>query len=341
MHLKAASGSSAGGARLVRDEEAVGSNPTCPTFTFLFFPAFSFFYEYLDSKKIIKRGLIMRYEKIKKRTFEIIEKAEKGDIASIIFDAFIMLLICVNSLSVFIETFQISAKFQRVLYKIEFFSIIIFSIEYILRVWTAEFLYENISHFKARIKYISSFMALIDLFAILPFYIPFLIKVDLRVLRMLRLIRLSRIIKVNRYTKALYKVLDVVRKKSSELISAIFMLSLLMLISSILIYYIESPAQPEVYTNALSGLWWSIAIFTSVWLGDIYPITTAGKILCGLMAIFGVAIIAVPTGIISSGFVEDSSDDDDERLKLLKEVKKEIKEIKKSIDKSTGYTKLP
>ena len=341
MHLKAASGSSAEGARLVRDEEAVGSNPTCPTFTFLFFPAFSFFYEYLDSKKIIKRGLIMRYEKIKKRTFEIIEKAEKGDIASIIFDAFIMLLICVNSLSVFIETFQISAKFQRVLYKIEFFSIIIFSIEYILRVWTAEFLYENISHFKARIKYISSFMALIDLFAILPFYIPFLIKVDLRVLRMLRLIRLSRIIKVNRYTKALYKVLDVVRKKSSELISAIFMLSLLMLISSILIYYIESPAQPEVYTNALSGLWWSIAIFTSVWLGDIYPITTAGKILCGLMAIFGVAIIAVPTGIISSGFVEDSSDDDDERLKLLKEVKKEIKEIKKSIDKSTGYTKLP
>ena len=275
----------------------------------------------------------MRYEKIKKRTFEIIEKAEKGDIASIIFDAFIMLLICVNSLSVFIETFQISAKFQRVLY--------IFSIEYILRVWTAEFLYENISHFKARIKYISSFMALIDLFAILPFYIPFLIKVDLRVLRMLRLIRLSRIIKVNRYTKALYKVLDVVRKKSSELISAIFMLSLLMLISSILIYYIESPAQPEVYTNALSGLWWSIAIFTSVWLGDIYPITTAGKILCGLMAIFGVAIIAVPTGIISSGFVEDSSDDDDERLKLLKEVKKEIKEIKKSIDKSTGYTRLP
>lgn len=283
----------------------------------------------------------MTYEKIKKRTFEIIEKAEKGDIASIIFDAFIMLLICVNSLSVFIETFQISAKFQKILYKIEFFSIIVFSIEYILRVWTAEFLYENISHFKARIKYIFSFMALIDLFAILPFYIPFIIKVDLRVLRMLRLIRLSRIIKVNRYTKALYKVLDVVRKKSSELISAIFMLSLLMLISSILIYYIESPAQPEVYTNALSGLWWSIAIFTSVWLGDIYPITTAGKILCGLMAIFGVAIIAVPTGIISSGFVEDSSDDDDERLKLLKEVKKEIKEIKKSIDKSTGYTKLP
>ena len=269
----------------------------------------------------------MTYERLKKRTFEIIEKAEKGDIASTLFDTSIMILICVNSLSVFIETFQISTQFQKILYKIEFFSIIIFSVEYILRVWTAELLYENVPPIKAKIKYMFSFMALIDLFAILPFYIPFIIKVDLRILRMLRLVRLSRIIKVNRYTKALYKVIDVVKKKSSELISAVFMLFLLMLISSILIYYIESPAQPDVYTNALSGLWWSIAIFTSVWLGDIYPITTAGRILCALMAVLGVAIIAVPTGIISSGFVE-SGTEDDEKLKLLKEMKQEIDEIK-------------
>ena len=143
----------------------------------------------------------------------------------------------------------------------------------------------------------------------------------------------SSIIKVNRYTSALYKVISVVRKKSSELISAICILFLLMIISSILIYYIESPAQPDVYENALSGLWWSIAIFTSVWLGDIYPITTAGKLLCAFMAILGVAIIAVPTGIISSGFVEDSSEDDDERLKLLREMKMEIKELSEKIEK--------
>ena len=174
-------------------------------------------------------------------------------------------------------------------------------------------------------------MALIDLFAILPFYIPFIVKVDLRILRMLRLARLSRVVKVNRYTTALYKVLDVIKKKSSELISAVFMLLLLMLISSILIYYIESPAQPDVYQNALSGLWWSIAIFTSVWLGDIYPITTAGKILCALMAVLGVALVAVPTGIISSGFVEESSEDDDERLRLLREMKEELEEIKQKL----------
>ena len=260
------------------------------------------------------------YKTLKLRIFEIIEKAEKGDILSVIFDYFIISLICINSLSVFIETFSISDRTEELLYKIELFSIIVFSLEYLLRVWTAEFLYENISPFKAKIKYIFSFMALIDFFAIIPFYIPFVIKIDLRVLRMLRLIRLLRIVKINRYTTALYKVLGVVRKKSSELISSIFILFILMLISSILIYYIESPVQPDVYKNALSGLWWSIAIFTSVWLGDIYPITTVGKILCALMAVMGVAIIAVPTGIISSGFVEDSSEDDDERLKLLKEI---------------------
>ena len=105
-----------------------------------------------------------------------------------------------------------------------------------------------------------------------------------------------------------------------------------MLISSILIYYIESPVQPDVYKNALSGLWWSIAIFTSIWLGDIYPITTVGKILCALMAVMGVAIIAVPTGIISSGFVEGSSEDDDERLKLLKEINKDLEELKDKLN---------
>lgn len=276
---------------------------------------------------------MITYQKLKKRTFEIIEKGEKGDTISKIFDIFILILICLNVLSVFVETFKISSRVRTILSDIELFSIIIFSIEFILRVWTAEFLYENLSPIKSKIKYIFSFMALIDLFAILPFYIPFVIKVDLRVLRILRLFRLSRIVKANRYTKSLQKVIDVIKDKSAELFSAILMLFILMLISSVLIYYIESPAQPDVYTNALSGLWWSIAIFTSVWLGDIYPITAAGKILCALMAVFGVAIIAVPTGIISSGFVESGAEneDDDKQLQMLKEIRAELEELKKKI----------
>ena len=275
------------------------------------------------------------YQKLKKRTFEIIEKSEKGDTVSKIFDICILFLICVNVLSVFAETFKISKGLRTVRADVELFSIIVFSVEFVLRVWTADFLYENTSPVKSKIKYIFSFMALIDLFAILPFYIPFVIKLDLRVLRILRLFRLARIVKANRYTKSLQKVIDVIKDKSAELFSAILMLFILMLISSVLIYYIESPAQPDVYTNALSGLWWSIAIFTSVWLGDIYPITAAGKILCALMAVFGVAIIAVPTGIISSGFVESGAEsaDNDKKLQLLKEIQAELEEIKKDIEK--------
>ncbi len=275
------------------------------------------------------------YQKLKKRTFEIIEKSEKGDTVSKIFDICILFLICVNVLSVFVETFKISKGLRAVLADVELFSIIVFSVEFVLRVWTADFLYENMPPVKSKIKYIFSFMALIDLFAILPFYIPFVIKLDLRVLRILRLFRLARIVKANRYTKSLQKVIDVIKDKSAELFSAVLMLFVLMLISSVLIYYIESPAQPEVYANALSGLWWSIAIFTSVWLGDIYPITAAGKILCALMAVFGVAIIAVPTGIISSGFVESGAEsaDDDKKLQLLKEIQAELKEIKKEMKK--------
>ena len=268
------------------------------------------------------------YRKIKRRVFEIIEKAEGSDTASRVFDVFIMLLIVLNVLSVFLETFRISDNARAALYKIELLSVGIFSVEYILRVWTADLLYENMPPLRARLRYIFSFMALIDLFAILPFYIPLVITVDLRILRMLRLVRLLRALKANRYTKSLHKILDVIREKSAELISAIFVLFILMLISSVLIYYIESPVQPEVYKNALSGLWWSIAIFTSVWLGDIYPITVAGKILCALMTILGVAVIAVPTGIISSGFVENTDAEDDEKLRLIKEIKTELDEIR-------------
>lgn len=274
------------------------------------------------------------YSKIKQRIFEIIEKAGKCDTASKVFDTFIMMLIILNVLSVFLETFKISGDVRSALYVIELISVGIFSIEYILRVWTADLLYENMPSFRARLKYIFSFMAMIDLFAILPFYIPFVITIDLRVLRMFRLFRFLRIFKVNRYTKSLHKIIDIIREKSAELISAIFMLFILMLISSVLIYYIENPVQPDVYTNALSGLWWSVAIFTSVWLGDIYPITTAGKILCAIMSTFGVALIAVPTGIISSGFVENSNEEDDEKLRILKEVKKAIDEIKEKLVES-------
>lgn len=279
------------------------------------------------------------YKKIQQRTFEIIEKGKKDDVLSIVFDIFIMILISLNVISVFLETFPIPQKLSRSLKHFEIFSIVIFTMEYILRVWTAPCLHPKTSRIRSRLKYIFSFMALIDLLAILPFYLPFIVRIDLRVLRALRIFRLFRLLKFNRYTKAMQSVFAVLRLKSIELISSVFIVTILMLISSALMYSIECDAQPEAFPNAFSGLWWAIATFTTVGYGDIYPITVEGKILGGIVSLLGIGLVAVPTGIISSGFQELNTKE--KELKKIDETEStensdlqtELNALKKQIEK--------
>lgn len=164
--------------------------------------------------------------------------------------------------------------------------------------------YPEMSPLKARLKYIFSFMAIIDLLAILPFYVPFLIPIDLRVLRMLRIIRLLRIFKINRYTTALSTIADVFKRKKHQLLSSMAVVIILMIIAAVLMYNIENEAQPEAFDNAMSALWWAVATLTTVGYGDVYPVTILGKILSAIIAILGIGLVAVPTGILSSGFVE-------------------------------------
>ncbi len=148
-------------------------------------------------------------------------------------------------------------------------------------------------------------MAIVDLLAILPFYIPFLLPIDLRILRLIRLLRLFRLFKMNRYTSGLSSIGNVLKKKSDQLVSSIFVVFLLMIISSVIMYYFENPVQPDVFSNAFSGLWWAISTFTTVGYGDIYPLTVAGKIFSAIIALLGIGLVAVPTGIISAGFMEN------------------------------------
>lgn len=256
----------------------------------------------------IEEDVYLKPKAVKKRIFEIIQAAENGDIASKIFDLFIIGLIIVNVLIVILDTFALPARLKSIFSVIETVSVIIFTGEYILRLWTADLLFPSLGPVKSRLRYMVSFMALIDLFAILPFYIPFLIPVDLRVLRTLRVIRLFRLFKVNRYTNALSKIGDVFKRKASQLFSSMLIVFLLMIIASVIMYNVENPAQPEVFSNAFSGLWWAIATLTTVGYGDIYPITAAGKILSAIIALLGIGLVAVPTGIVSSGFMEQIDD---------------------------------
>ena len=220
------------------------------------------------------------------------------------FDLVIVTLILINTVTIIAATFSLSALKIRIFLIIEIVSVIIFSVEYILRLWTADLLYPEKKPFIARIKLFFSPMAIVDLLAILPFYIPFLLPIDLRILRLIRLLRLFRLFKMNRYTSGLSSIGNVLKKKSDQLVSSIFVVFLLMIISSVIMYYFENPVQP----NAFSGLWWAISTFTTVGYGDIYPLTVAGKIFSAIIALLGIGLVAVPTGIISAGFMENIED---------------------------------
>lgn len=257
-------------------------------------------------------------EKIKNRSFEIVHLSRDNDVASKIFDISLISLIIINIIMVITETFNISQNVQNVIKYVETVSVIIFSVEYLIRLWIADLLYTEMNPVLSRIRYMFSFMAIIDLLSILPFYIPMLIPVDLRVLRALRILRLFRLFKINRYTDALSTIGQVFKRKASELISSIFVVLLLMIISSVIMYNVENQAQPDLFNNAFSAMWWAVATLTTVGYGDIYPVTVLGKLLSAIIALLGIGLVAVPTGIITSGFMEI--------LEENKEIKNELHE---------------
>jgi voltage-gated potassium channel len=243
------------------------------------------------------------YQKIKKRVFEIISKAEDGDRASAIFDWTIMALIALSIISIIMESFaDIYSKYHSVFQVFEVITVVVFTIEYILRVWTADLLYPDAKY--PRLKYIFSFMALIDLLAILPFYLPF-ISADLRFLRMMRLFRLFRLLRVfklGRYFEALQIIMKVIRDSGPQLIMSVALCLFVMLFSAIIMYTVENPVQPEQFPNVISSLWWAICTLTTVGYGDVYPITDVGRLFASVISLVGIGIIAIPTGIIAAGF---------------------------------------
>ena len=159
----------------------------------------------------------------------------------------------------------------------------------------------------SRVRYVMSVMAIVDLVTILPFWLPMLLPGTMLGLRALRLVRLLRIFKLNRYFDAMKSLGAVIVRKKRELLGSLFFVGILMLISSLLMYSAEHDAQPDVFRNAFSGLWWAVATLTTVGYGDIYPVTVLGRLVGTLIAFSGLAAVAIPTGIISSGLMESMS----------------------------------
>jgi voltage-gated potassium channel len=236
----------------------------------------------------------------RKRIFEIIQIGQKEDLPSRLFDYFIVMVILLNILVLFLETFdQLSAYFP-IMNGIEVATMLVFCIEYLLRIWTADCLYENESKGKAIIRFIFSFDGIIMLLTILPFF--FLS--GFVVFRILRVVRIFHLFRINANYDSIHVITSVLYEKRNQILSSIFIIMILMLASSLCMYSVEHNRQPEAFSNALSGIWWSMSTIFTVGYGDIYPVTLLGRVMALIITFLGVGAVAIPTGIISAGFVE-------------------------------------
>ena len=239
-------------------------------------------------------------EKRKKRIFDIIQIGKKDDFISRVFDIFIVATILLNLTILFMETFEQLNQYTAVFRGIEAVTVVIFCIEYVLRIWTAEYLYPDQKGIKAILRFLLSFDGIVDLCTILPFF--FLS--GFVVFRMLRVVRIFHLFRINAYYDSFNVITSVLYVKRNQIISSVFIILVLMMASSLCMYSAEHEVQPDVFNNAFSGMWWSISTILTVGYGDIYPVTVLGRIMAIFISFLGVGAVAIPTGIISAGFVE-------------------------------------
>ena len=239
----------------------------------------------------------------RKRIFTIIQVGNLSDFPSRAYDFALVIAVAVNIFIAIFDTFPEADPYEKVIWVIECITVVFFAIDYLLRIWTADYLYENMSPARARLKFIFSWAGLVDLLSC----VPFLAASGGGALRMFRIIRILRVFRIHHYADPLRVIGDVIKKKQGQLLSSIFIVFILMIASSLMMYNLEHEAQPEAFANAFSGFWWAANTLLTVGYGDIVPVTLAGKICGTLLTFLGVGIVAIPTGILSAGFMEQVS----------------------------------
>jgi voltage-gated potassium channel len=256
--------------------------------------------------------------RLRKWAYNLLEPAS-GTNASKAIELLLISLIFLNILAIILESVkEINAAYAPFFHELESFSVIIFSIEYVLRVWTAP---ENPKYEKAfsgRVKYCLSTMSLIDLFSIMPYYLSLLVDflpLDLRFIRAVRLFRLIRVLKIARYLKALNMIQAVLRERKEQIVLSIMFIIFLLIIVSTVMYYVEHDAQPELFSSIPATMWWGIETLTTVGYGDMIPQTVFGRVLGGMIAILGIGLFALPAGILSSGLTDHLHSTNRKKLK--------------------------
>ena len=247
--------------------------------------------------------MIPKLDTVRSRTFELLNPATFGDQTSRLWDQFFSLLILLNVVAVTLESVEaLHEKYDQIFHYFELFSILIFTVEYSLRVWVAPLKYENrvaASH-SARMKYVFSVNGIIDLLSIIPFYLQFMLPgLDLRILRTLRLLR---ILKLSTYNSALSDLIEAIREERRSFIAAGYIFVVMFIIASSLIYFAEHQKHPTHFNSIPDSMYWALITLTTVGYGDVTPITALGKLIAVISAMGGVIVVALLTGIIASSF---------------------------------------
>ena len=245
-----------------------------------------------------------KWHKRRKRLFEIVEVGYSLDFVSRMYDLLNVIAIVLNLVASILYTFdEIRGTYENLILSIEGITVAFFLVDYLLRIGTATFLYPDEKEPKAILKYICSFTGIIDLLSFLPYYLPVFFPAGTIAFRMIRIVRIFRLFRINAYHDSLSVITSVIVERGQQLIASVFIILVLMIASSLCMYSLEHEAQPEVFSNAFSGIWWATSTLLTVGYGDIYPITTLGKLFGIFISFLGVGMVAIPTGIISAGFV--------------------------------------
>lgn len=262
-----------------------------------------------------RRNSEAQRERQRRRIFEVVEIGAADDLLSRGYDFFGSFVVVLALAASVAATFDgAEERCGALLDTVEIVTSAFFAVDYVLRVWTARCLYPTLTPGKATVRYVSSVGGLIDLVSFLPTFLPVFFPSGMVAFRMFRVVRIFRLFRINAYYDSLHVITEVLRSKRQQLLSSVFIILTLMLASSLCMYSLEHEAQPEVFRNAFSGIWWSVSTLLTVGYGDIYPITTAGKIFGIVITFLGVGMVAIPTGIISAGFVDQYS-----RIKRISE----------------------
>lgn len=241
---------------------------------------------------------------LRRRLYLTLEPTEKGGIIERIFEIILITTIILNIAAIILESVQKYAEqYGNLFQNFENFSVAFFTLEYISRLYA---IVENPKYkhpFYGRLRYAKTSMAIVDLLAILPFYLTFL-PLDLRFLRIFRLMALFRMFKITRYMQAMNIFKKVIAERKEQLVLSFIFIIFILIIISFFMHLVERDAQPDKFGSIPEAMWWGMATLTTVGYGDVVPITPIGKFLGGIFAIAGVAILALPAGILSSGFFE-------------------------------------